>query len=1199
MDGLSVAASLVGIGAVGCQIAIKLYTLATQISTASDRVSSISNDVSLTASVLQQLGELMKQKAADDGTSIFSQSGLETTRTSATMCENIFKAIEQAAKDASEQVRSRGRIIGKIKLSKSEKAKWPFLQPSIEALRNDLREAKGTLMLMLQLTTLAFSKKMADGHKAVSTHIVEQRDIIHAILELSKQAQVKENSMSRALPVNSSGNESPTEASSRSLDRQSSWLDGESTLAPSLPSRSVASLPIRPTVLMAIPTQGLPERETSTDTKERSLQTRLSNPGFEESALSAKQDRCINSPARSTSQNSHNGSVSTLTEPPSNGNEESGKMLDLFLMKPIIQDLVDVIQLSWKVHKAQMQQADVWRQVGRNDQEGHPAVFDLYQDLYGHEHKAIEDEMAKAGAGASLISLKRTTSNLWHRDIYFKGVPGLQFVLERMVAWTDHPPTTWHPTHELAKLASNPSQKTPREDRGKGHTLGDFPNEASFGSWADEMDDAPVHTASEIVDEKRKRNAGASSRFRQRRKVREHSHERRRHGALTEQDPVDETQAKAAAEEAEKRAVEVAEKKAAEAEAKAAAAAAAAAAAVALPPPLPPEERKKPVLFKDAGMEDLIRQAFLHVEIIGPHVAQGHYDLVGPDGAIILPQVWESTVQPDWMIIMQMWRMSESPPPPPPAPPEGAADAVVISRADSAVPPPPPPPGAVPSKKAKTLQHTRSLARTAGKGKKSLNNARKSSDAVVDDHDYRDDKSMTSDRSSALSDDDAVRPRDRSPVPGDESSVSFERSDDVDTAMDGDPATVTDVPGDGLPTVAQHKAPAFGHFSGVPKPATNETVHRPSYLHSSEHYKGPPPTWYTHVKPEESWYSTVLPVMRTSAAHAPAEDYAGAEAEVVDTGNGLKDQKREIQEVMTDRMEVKEDPNMIKEGPSKALTTVAQYKAPAFDENVFDETYTALNTSGQSELQQMEQKDRLIAEELNVSLATQKKRKRRKGAGYMQKECTNCHTQVTPEWRRGPSGNRDLCNSCGLRWAKDVSFEDLGITSQEKAEGQALQDSRASEEIDLIDFSHENMQDIEHAEAEFENIIPLLEPHEPPTSPPQQETSRPPSAHIPSTGRDSAPDSRPVRTGSPSDFLYRRNSPARKLDEADDLEFAASLATGMNASGFDPEAEMSVTYDDEDEEEDGGENVEDTMDEAEAERVVRDLLGRYTTLFAD
>ena len=60
-------------------------------------------------------------------------------------------------------------------------------------------------------------------------------------------------------------------------------------------------------------------------------------------------------------------------------------------------------------------------------------------------------------------------------------------------------------------------------------------------------------------------------------------------------------------------------------------------------------------------MEDLIRQAFLHVEIIGPHVAEGHYDLVGPNGEIILPQVWETMVEPDWTITMHMWPLPDPP----------------------------------------------------------------------------------------------------------------------------------------------------------------------------------------------------------------------------------------------------------------------------------------------------------------------------------------------------------------------------------------------------------------------------------------------------------------------------------------------------------------------------------------------------------
>ncbi|KAH9215259.1 hypothetical protein DL95DRAFT_299266, partial [Leptodontidium sp. 2 PMI_412] len=79
-----------------------------------------------------------------------------------------------------------------------------------------------------------------------------------------------------------------------------------------------------------------------------------------------------------------------------------------------------------------------------------------------------------------------------------------------------------------------------------------------------------------------------------------------------------------------------------------------------------PVKTKAPIKFKDAvgrkfcfpfhiaatwnGVEELIRQAFLHVDILGPHVNEGHYDLIcangGLSGEIILPQVWETLVEP-------------------------------------------------------------------------------------------------------------------------------------------------------------------------------------------------------------------------------------------------------------------------------------------------------------------------------------------------------------------------------------------------------------------------------------------------------------------------------------------------------------------------------------------------------------------------
>ncbi|TRX95509.1 hypothetical protein FHL15_003467 [Xylaria flabelliformis] len=130
------------------------------------------------------------------------------------------------------------------------------------------------------------------------------------------------------------------------------------------------------------------------------------------------------------------------------------------------------------------------------------------------------------------------------------------------------------------------------------------------------------------------------------------------------------------------------------------------------------KEVKAPIRFKDAvgrkfsfpfhecqrwqGMEELIKQAFLHVDVIGPHVQAGHYDLIGPNGEIILPQVWEKVIEPDWHITMHMWPMDRPGPPRKPGPP----------RPGGPLPPrqpgPPPPPPHKPLNSAqKRPQHLR------------------------------------------------------------------------------------------------------------------------------------------------------------------------------------------------------------------------------------------------------------------------------------------------------------------------------------------------------------------------------------------------------------------------------------------------------------------------------------------------------------
>jgi len=79
-------------------------------------------------------------------------------------------------------------------------------------------------------------------------------------------------------------------------------------------------------------------------------------------------------------------------------------------------------------------------------------------------------------------------------------------------------------------------------------------------------------------------------------------------------------------------------------------------------------------------MHYLIEQAFLNIEGIGSRITKGEYDLINSDGAVIIPHLWETFVEPDMLVTMQMW-----PPPSPQTPP-----ALSTTQFSSPVPSTPP-----------------------------------------------------------------------------------------------------------------------------------------------------------------------------------------------------------------------------------------------------------------------------------------------------------------------------------------------------------------------------------------------------------------------------------------------------------------------------------------------------------------------------
>lgn len=183
------AASILAIAGAGIQISVKLIAFADQVGTAPERIRDVGTDVSVTAGTLRELGELMGKKVpTKKSVGMFKPDQVQNIKASSTRCEHIFNELKDILGKASQQLRdvykSRTKtqdVSPKINLSKLERMKWPFLQPGMESLRSALRDAKGTLTLILQVVHLRHA------HMTDSVDREEQNDLIRMIAAIGRQ----------------------------------------------------------------------------------------------------------------------------------------------------------------------------------------------------------------------------------------------------------------------------------------------------------------------------------------------------------------------------------------------------------------------------------------------------------------------------------------------------------------------------------------------------------------------------------------------------------------------------------------------------------------------------------------------------------------------------------------------------------------------------------------------------------------------------------------------------------------------------------------------------------------------------------------------------------------------------------------------------------------------------------------------------
>ena len=188
MEAVGASASILAIAGAGIQISLRLIAFADQVGTAPKRIQDVGTDVSVTAGTLQELGKLMRELPTKRSAGMFNLDQVQNIEASSNRCKEIFDDLRSLLGKASQQLRSiyespakSHEPSPKIKLSKLERMKWPFLQPSMGPLQSALRDAKGTLTLILQVVHLRHA------HITASLGREEQNDLIRMIAAIRRQ----------------------------------------------------------------------------------------------------------------------------------------------------------------------------------------------------------------------------------------------------------------------------------------------------------------------------------------------------------------------------------------------------------------------------------------------------------------------------------------------------------------------------------------------------------------------------------------------------------------------------------------------------------------------------------------------------------------------------------------------------------------------------------------------------------------------------------------------------------------------------------------------------------------------------------------------------------------------------------------------------------------------------------------------------
>jgi hypothetical protein len=154
MDPITICTTVLALAGAGIKLSTTLYTYSETAFRADKSVKQIAQDVSLTASVLGELGALLEQDRKEN---ICSNNALRTASETVESCKEVFDEVNAALDKA---------MSGKTRMGGIQRLKWPLLEPKMKLLQGNLERLKSTLLLILNVVT--YARKIAAEYATLS-----------------------------------------------------------------------------------------------------------------------------------------------------------------------------------------------------------------------------------------------------------------------------------------------------------------------------------------------------------------------------------------------------------------------------------------------------------------------------------------------------------------------------------------------------------------------------------------------------------------------------------------------------------------------------------------------------------------------------------------------------------------------------------------------------------------------------------------------------------------------------------------------------------------------------------------------------------------------------------------------------------------------------------------------------------------------